>query len=90
MGARIKWSVLTEFHIKWTLGWTWSEQEFCSQQYTYVLTTYSTTSALFCLISVGYHSELRVAKTFTNIIVRHQLRYVTLFNVHTNYTKYDI
>jgi hypothetical protein len=61
------------------------------KQYTfYVLTTYSTTSALFCLISVGYHSELRVAKTFTNIIVRHQLRYVTLFNVHTNYTKYDI
>ena len=56
------------------------------KRYTFnVLTTDSTTSTLFCLIRVGYHLELRVAITFTNIIVRHQPCYVTFFGVHTNY-----
>ena len=45
---------------------------------------------LNCLISVGYHSKLRVA------IALHQhyrffcqLGYVIFVGVHTNYTKYD-
>ena len=40
--------------------------------------------------SVGYRLELRVAITFTNIIIRYQIRYIIFFGVHKNNTKYDV
>ena len=42
----------------------------------------------FCLIIVGYHSELCVAVTFTDIIIFYQPSYIIFFGVHANYLCY--
>jgi hypothetical protein len=44
--------------------------------------------ALFCLISVGYHSELCVAIAFYQHYHFYQLSYIIFFGVQTNYLFY--
>ena len=41
-------------------------------------------------MSVDYRSELHVTIFFIDIIIFYQLSHIIFYNVHTNYTKYDI
>jgi hypothetical protein len=46
---------------------------------------------LSCLISVGYHSELRAAiPLHRHYRLFYQPSYIIFVGLHTNYTKYDI
>ena len=45
-------------------------------------------STLFCLISLGYHSELRVAIDFYQHYHFYPLSHIIFFSVHINYLCY--